>query len=539
MTTRSQAVETAQQGVRAPSGSLIAALLPVVVLVTVYRAAAWYWADIDLFSDETYYWGWAQALDWGYYSKPPVIAWLIAATTALFGDGELAVKSGAFLVVPLTTLLVYRIGRDSYDPQTGVAAALLFLLMPGVSMSSVIISSDVPLLCAWAAATWAYLRALRSNAWGWWLLLGLAGGVGLLSKYNMGLFAVAVGLHLALDPTQRHQWTNLRLYAATGLAASLFAPNLWWNHSHGWPTLRHTAEISQLGGSVGSVSLHPLELLHFVGGQFAVFGPVAFGALVAMLAVSGLRGPTPARSTDLALRCLIAVPLLAIATQALGARAFANWAAPAYIAASVWLAAHLVSLGARRTLATALIVNALLGIALYHHQSIARLAGVEIPRRADAFARVRGWESVGEQMSELRRQHPDAGLLGAERNLLAQLQFYASVGPTDLRSWWPPDGPVKSQFDLQMPLVSGDPRPYLFVINRRHQEAYLAHFANVDPAGQILVVPYPGLELRFAVYRVSGFMGYELTREPPVSARPGDSITARSTALPFSRRLAR
>ena len=33
---------------------------------------------LDLSGDEAYYWDWGRNLDWGYYSKPPGIAWLMA-----------------------------------------------------------------------------------------------------------------------------------------------------------------------------------------------------------------------------------------------------------------------------------------------------------------------------------------------------------------------------------------------------------------------------------------------------------------------------
>ncbi|HPR07365.1 MAG TPA: hypothetical protein PLI17_12105, partial [Denitromonas sp.] len=66
-------------------------LLLVAVVLTGYRAWVIGHLGIDPYVDEAYYWGWSQALDWGYYSKPPVIAALIAASTAAFGDGILAV----------------------------------------------------------------------------------------------------------------------------------------------------------------------------------------------------------------------------------------------------------------------------------------------------------------------------------------------------------------------------------------------------------------------------------------------------------------
>src|ERR1700685_2330107 len=63
--------------------------------LTLYRLLALALAHLDLYVDEAQYWTWAQHLAWGYYSKPPVIAAVIAATTSVCGDGPLCVKSGA------------------------------------------------------------------------------------------------------------------------------------------------------------------------------------------------------------------------------------------------------------------------------------------------------------------------------------------------------------------------------------------------------------------------------------------------------------
>src|SRR2546423_1254830 len=40
----------------------------------------------DLAPDEAHYWDWSRKLDWSYYSKGPLVAWLIRAALELFGD---------------------------------------------------------------------------------------------------------------------------------------------------------------------------------------------------------------------------------------------------------------------------------------------------------------------------------------------------------------------------------------------------------------------------------------------------------------------
>jgi hypothetical protein len=60
--------------------------------VAAITAARLLWLGVQsagLYPDEAQYWFWAQHPAFGYYSKPPLVAWLIALTTAAFGDGSM------------------------------------------------------------------------------------------------------------------------------------------------------------------------------------------------------------------------------------------------------------------------------------------------------------------------------------------------------------------------------------------------------------------------------------------------------------------
>ena len=54
-------------------------LLLTVVLMTllILRLLSIYISKIDLFFDEAQYWAWSLNLDFGYFSKPPFLAWSI------------------------------------------------------------------------------------------------------------------------------------------------------------------------------------------------------------------------------------------------------------------------------------------------------------------------------------------------------------------------------------------------------------------------------------------------------------------------------
>src|ERR1700755_879417 len=122
------------------SAALLIAALTVAPLVALFRT------PLELYPDEAQYWLWSRTLDFGYYSKPPVIAWAIWATTAIGGDGEAWVRLSATLCQAGAPLVVFLLGRRLYGPATGLAAAALYGLMPGVQLSALVAATDAPLL---------------------------------------------------------------------------------------------------------------------------------------------------------------------------------------------------------------------------------------------------------------------------------------------------------------------------------------------------------------------------------------------------------
>ena len=141
--------------------------LLLILLVTLYRFAVLATSDINLYADEAYYWGWAQHFDFGYYSKPPMVAWMIMATTALFGESEIAIKIGSLLLYIVTAMTMYRIGRELYDERTGFFTLLAFTTLPAVSLSSMIISTDALFLLFWSLSLLLFIRAIREDRWRW------------------------------------------------------------------------------------------------------------------------------------------------------------------------------------------------------------------------------------------------------------------------------------------------------------------------------------------------------------------------------------
>ena len=287
----------------------------------------------------------------------------------------------------------------------------------------------------------------------------------------------------------------MALWIAAGLAFLIFLPNLFWNASHGWPTLQHTAEISHLEQG----ALHWDELTEFLGGQFVVFGPLA---LVLWLVAARGVPRSPQRTVLLAFTLVF---LFVIAAQALFGRANANWAAPAFVAASVLVARW--GLTRPRMILAALLVNAVLMFGAYHYEAAARLLGVELTGKSDPFKRVRGWEQLGQQFAERRAEAPGARLMSEDREVLAQMAWQLRLASGELRSW-NPSGLLRHQYDLLYSLEAGDVgSDVLYVTRRGRVDDVAAHFSEVRRLAPLEHAVHPDWVRHYEVYWLKGYKG--------------------------------
>jgi 4-amino-4-deoxy-L-arabinose transferase-like glycosyltransferase len=134
-----------------------AAAVVLVGALTLMRLIALFVSPLELYPDEAQYWLWSRTLDFGYYSKPPMVAWLIALTTSVGGDSEPWVRFSALWLHAGAALALYGVGRRLYDGWTGFWAATLYSLMPGVQLSAAVIATDAPLLLCLSLALLAYV----------------------------------------------------------------------------------------------------------------------------------------------------------------------------------------------------------------------------------------------------------------------------------------------------------------------------------------------------------------------------------------------
>jgi 4-amino-4-deoxy-L-arabinose transferase-like glycosyltransferase len=382
------------------------------IALTLGRLVALFRTPLELYPDEAQYWLWSRTLAFGYYSKPPMIAWAIRAATAIGGDGEAWVRLPAVLFQGAAAICVFAIGRRLYGSRVGLAACAIYALAPGVQLSATVVATDAPLLFFLGLTLLAYVSLQSSPSFPTLVSgrrLALAAGLGaslglaFLSKYAAVYALIGMGLHLTLSPTARRAWSAPAAALGAGAFALAVAPNIAWNAAHGFATVQHT--IADAHWRAGAL-FDPKALAAFLGAQFAVFGPIPFGVLIAGgVLLARRRRIEPA---DLTLLCFTVPPIAIVAVQAFVSRANANWSGASYLGGSVLVAAWLVRWRARRWLTATIAVQALVAVAF--------LALVMSPRMADRLGasnglkRARGWSETAKTVIHRARVEDPAGL---------------------------------------------------------------------------------------------------------------------------------
>lgn len=468
-------------------------------------------ARYALYGDEAQYWTWAKALDWGYYSKPPVLAWLIALTTYLFGDDVFAVRLASPILHLFTSLFIFGIARRTYTLSTGFWAAITYATLPAVTLSSSLISTDPALLFCWSLSLYTFVRALETDRLCWWLLLGVGVGFGLLTKYSMLFIGLSTLLYVWWEKRLVSTVLNPKTLIAVLVAFIIYLPNLLWNMRHGFVSFRHTGDNAEGGG----FGFYPGELAEFFISQFGVFGPILFIALLVLLYKAAkerdIHGP---RALMLA---FILPPLVVISVISLLSRAHANWAATIYVAATVWVVAWLLQTGRRKWLIAAIIMHVVAAGIFYSYPKLVAATGTELTRKIDPFRRLKGHPEFARAVAERQKQFPGARLVAEERRLVASFMYYlgkkrdenGTTRITPARIYkWNGDGKVQDQYDLVTDMNKERGRNFLLISRTVEPWAIGKHFDSMTKLEPIRIQLYPDYTLRYDVYYLENFQGY-------------------------------
>lgn len=279
--------------------------------------------------DEAYYWTWSKRLAGGYFDHPPMVAFVIRLGTLIAGDTQIGVRLASILLAIPMSWAVYRTAQMLFANERIASASAIFLNVTLiVAVGTIIITPDAPLMVAASFVLYALAKVLTTGRGVWWIGVGVAVGLALLSKYTALYFGAAILLWLLIAKDMRRWLVTPWPYLGGLVSLVVFSPVLFWNADHHWVSF-----IKQFGRArVHSWSLNYFAELVPVQLAFATPSVFILGAL-------GLYALWRRKDVSQSVRALINASVLTLfcymAWHSLHERVEGNWLAPVYPAFAI------------------------------------------------------------------------------------------------------------------------------------------------------------------------------------------------------------
>ncbi len=479
----------------------------IVLLVGVRLACA---AFTPLSFDESLYWVWSKHIAGGYYDHPPVNPILIRLGTTLFGNTEFGVRVFGVLLALPASFAVWRAGAILFDDErVGATAALYFNLTLVMAVGSVLATPDNAVVIATAFLLLTLAKLYETGRGAWWLAIGVAFGVGMLSKYTTIFFAVSILAWLLLVPELRRWLVTPWPWLSGVIALAVFSPTLLWNAEHHWASVLY---------QYNRLVVHEWSLRYlgeFFAAQIGTATPFVF-VLGAMGLVGLLRREGGPFGACVLVNAMVWPILIYFVWHTFHGRVEGNWPEPIFvpfvIAAAVaaerikwdgaWASIQRVSqrlaVPVGLAIAAAIYVQGVFGIVPL---------GMADPTASKLGA---GWRQLGVEMDEVRARLGAPIVLTYDYGLAGWLAFYL------------PSHPPVEQINGRMRYVNApEPDPALFrgaimyvcAVECAEIPALQKRFTTVEPAASLTRARH-GVPLQdYRVYSLSGPIGPPL--DPP------------------------
>lgn len=446
-------------------------LLPLLAIKALVSIVIMLSGVIGLGPDEAQYWTWSQQLDWGYYSKPPGIAWQIWLGTELFGNTELGVRFLAVVINALIAISIYYLARSCrLKETTAFWAAVCFALSPLGILGSILATTDGGLVLFWTVSCIVITRALSQGNTPNYPLLGLTIACGALFKWP--IYILWIFVLLTMIPYSHFR--SRAFFLGLGVSLLGLLPSVIWNAQHEWATFQHVFSTMK-GGHAHTASSG--NFWDFIGAQAALVSPVLFilllMAIVAMLRQMVFMWPSVLFCGSVTTLLLTVYSLMALKQKMQG-----NWVAFAYPTGMVllaWYALEHVQWG-KKWLKGGVVLSIILSIVAL----LLPFSGI-LSFKANPLKHNLGWKEIEVVLKEIGYDPQQEFVFGDKYQMSSLLSFYS---PEQKRAYFLNlQGARKNQFSY-WPSMSDE---------QMGKDGYYVLAENVPPLDQLDIEHYRSL----------------------------------------------
>jgi 4-amino-4-deoxy-L-arabinose transferase-like glycosyltransferase len=435
--------------------------LSLLLITAATLARYWFVASgqLNLAPDEAQYWDWSRSLQWSYYSKGPLIAFINYVGTAFLGATELGVRSGAMVGALIMQLAVLGwIGIYMKRIRTAFWTLLVLNTTMLFMAGGLLMTTDNPLLVFWLLGMICLVLAVDKGHLAAFVMLGLCLTLGITAKYTMVLFmplALAAAFWIGRKQDMPALfWPRLLKTLGIGGVAGLL-PILIWNATNDWVGIKHVLYRGAMAGDKAKIFFELKNFPEYLGSQLGVVTPWWFVFLFIGAWLVGRQllkrdqepvFPWLSRSMGIILTVFFWPVWLFFLFWSLHTKVEANWSATAY-PAGIMLAAlaveRFVHRDPRPKWRFAWPALGAVVFILLHLQGFIPFDSPKNP-----VHRLMGWQDLGAQVAQARDElggDETVFLFGSEYGVTAELAFYV---PGQKRAFCLAGGRKMNQYDL-------------------------------------------------------------------------------------------
>jgi len=202
----------------------------------------------------------ARYLAWGYVTYPPLTPFLGRIAMEIFGQTNIAgIRFFSSLAQGAALVLAGLMARDLGGKRWVVVVTGIAVWIAPLSLDQGALFQYVSFdYLWWVLVAFCMLRLLKTENPRWWLGIGAAVGIGMMTKYTMGFFVVGLVGAVLLTPLRRYLKSRW-LWAGAGLAVLIFLPNLLWQIQHNFISLQHLSTIHARDVEIGRTDTFLLD----------------------------------------------------------------------------------------------------------------------------------------------------------------------------------------------------------------------------------------------------------------------------------------
>ena len=226
--------------VREPKRAIVAILIGFVLFWTLFASLSRY--NLDIHGDMLENFAWGIGWQLGYYKHPPLYSWISAVWLSIFPRTNFFYHMLSMTSIGVAAFGMWRISTRFFTPAQQVLLVAIVFFLPPLTFLSINYNATSSMAPFWALTLLFYIRGLERRQAFDAFLVGLLGGLAMVTKYHSAVMLMAIFAHSLLDREARSIYlTRLPWLAILGFILPV-APHIYWLFDTSFITVRYASD---------------------------------------------------------------------------------------------------------------------------------------------------------------------------------------------------------------------------------------------------------------------------------------------------------